>query len=53
MFKREEEGAASVPDLDKILRLSEIFKVSTDYLLKDEIEEEENKEESEPQCFCL
>ena len=47
------QSGASVPDLDKILRLSEIFKVSTDYLLKDEIEEEENKEESEPQCFCL
>lgn len=42
------ESGASVPDLDKILRLSEIFKVSTDYLLKDEIEEEENKEEPEP-----
>lgn len=33
------EGAQSVPDLDKILRLSELFGVSTDYLLKDEIEE--------------
>ncbi len=42
------ESGASVPDLDKILRLSEIFKVSTDYLLKDEIEEEEKKEEPEP-----
>ena len=42
------ESGASVPDLDKILRLSEIFKVSTDYLLKDEIEEEKKKEEPEP-----
>ena len=33
------EGAQSVPDMDKILRLSRIFGVSTDYLLKDEIEE--------------
>lgn len=32
------EGAQSVPDLEKIIRLSELFGVSTDYLLKDEIE---------------
>lgn len=31
------EGARSVPDMNKILRLSEVFAVSTDYLLKDEI----------------
>ena len=31
------EGALSIPDLDKILLLSEIFGVSTDYLLKDEL----------------
>lgn len=30
------EGALSIPDLDKILLMSEIFGVSTDYLLKDE-----------------
>ena len=35
------EGAQSVPDLDKMIRLSELFGVSTDYLLKDEIEETE------------
>jgi len=35
------EGAQSVPDLDKLLKLSEIFGVSTDYLLKDELEIEE------------
>lgn len=34
------EGALSIPDLDKILLLSEIFGVSTDYLLKDELGEE-------------
>ena len=32
------EGAQSIPDIDKILQLSRIFSVSTDYLLKDEIE---------------
>lgn len=32
------ESGASVPDLDRILKLSEIFAVSTDYLLKEEIE---------------
>ncbi|MDO4280233.1 MAG: helix-turn-helix transcriptional regulator [Peptococcaceae bacterium] len=30
------ESGASIPDLDKILRLSEVFGVSTDYLLKDD-----------------
>ena len=29
------ESASSMPDLDKILKMSEIFGVSTDYLLKD------------------
>ena len=33
------EGAQSVPDLEKMVRLSKLFGVSTDYLLKDEIEE--------------
>lgn len=33
------ESGASIPDLDKIIKLSSIFNVSTDYLLKDEIEE--------------
>ncbi len=35
------EGAQSVPDLDKILKLCQVFGVSTDYLLKEEIEEPE------------
>lgn len=34
------ESAQSVPDLDKVLKLSNIFGVTTDYLLKDEIETE-------------
>lgn len=29
------ESDASIPDLDKIIKMSEIFEVSTDYLLKD------------------
>ena len=31
------EGAQSVPDLDKILKMCQVFGVSTDYLLKEEI----------------
>ncbi|CUX51295.1 helix-turn-helix domain-containing protein [Clostridium sp. C105KSO13] len=34
------ESTAAIPDLDKIIKLSEIFEVSTDYLLKDELEDE-------------
>lgn len=34
------ESAMSVPELDKVLQLSEIFEVSTDYLLKDDREED-------------
>lgn len=43
------ESAQSVPDLDKILKLAEIFGVTTDYLLKDEKtsegRQEKNREE--------
>ena len=35
------ESASSIPDLDKILKMSEVFGVSTDYLLKDSNEPEE------------
>jgi transcriptional regulator with XRE-family HTH domain len=35
------ESAQTVPDLQKILQLAELFGVTTDYLLKDEIETEE------------
>ena len=35
------ESAQTIPDLGKILLLSALFGVTTDYLLKDEIEEEE------------
>lgn len=34
------ESAASIPDIDRILALSRLFEVSTDYLLKDELENE-------------
>lgn len=33
------ESAQAVPDLTRIIKMAEIFSVSTDYLLKDEIEE--------------
>ncbi len=33
------ESAQSIPDLNKILAMSELFGVSTDYLLKDNVEE--------------
>ena len=34
------ESAGAVPDLQRILQMSELFGVSTDYLLKDEMEKE-------------
>ena len=34
------EGAQSVPDLGKILQLSTLFGVTTDYLLKDDLADE-------------
>lgn len=33
------EGDQSIPDMDKIVQMSRIFNVTTDFLLKDEIEE--------------
>ena len=41
------EGAQTVPDLEKMVRLSRLFGVSTDYLLKDEIEEADGAAEEE------
>lgn len=35
------EGAQSIPDYEKLIRLSHLLGVSIDYLLKDEMEEEE------------
>ena len=34
------EGAQSVPDMDKVVQMSRLFSVTTDFLLKDEIEEQ-------------
>ena len=41
------EGAQSIPDMDKIIKLSNLFSVSIDYLMKDEIEEPEYVEEKD------
>ncbi len=38
-FVSKWEGAQATPDLQKILKMSELFSVSTDYLLKDELED--------------
>lgn len=45
------EGAQSVPDMDKVVQMSRLFGVTTDFLLKDELSEEadytrENKAKS-------
>ena len=42
------EGAQSVPDMSRIIQLSELFGVSTDYLLKDNIGQVEPSQESAP-----
>lgn len=38
------ESTSSIPDLDKIMKLSELFGVSTDYLLKDSLGDPEPEE---------
>lgn len=38
------ESAGAVPDLQRIIQLSELFSVSTDYLLKDEMEVEKSSD---------
>lgn len=50
------EGAQTIPDLEKILQLSQLFGVTTDYLLKDEIVDEEfiqDGEDSASRCITL
>ena len=37
----ESEGAQSVPDMQKVVQMSRLFSVTTDFLLKDELSEEE------------
>ncbi len=39
------EGALSIPDMSRIIQLSELFGVSTDYLLKDNLEHPELTQE--------
>jgi transcriptional regulator with XRE-family HTH domain len=41
------ESAQAIPDLERILCLSRLFGVSTDYLLKDEMKDEDFTEEDE------
>ena len=36
------ESGASIPDIDEIIAMSGLFGVSTDYLLKDDVEKELN-----------
>ena len=45
------EGAQSIPDMDKVVQMSRLFGVTTDYLLKDEIEAAEptvNEDDHQP-----
>ena len=46
------EGAQSVPDMSRIIQLSELFGVSTDYLLKDNLEQTELSQESVPDTLA-
>lgn len=47
------EGTTSIPDLNKIIKLSQIFGVSTDYLLKDNIEQAEFTGEDADENFPM
>lgn len=40
------ESGQSVPDVEKLVKLSELFGVSTDYLLKDDLNEQQSNEAS-------
>ena len=42
------EGAQSVPDMARVLQMSELFGVSTDYLLKDNLEAAEPAQQEDP-----
>lgn len=43
------EGAQAIPDIKKIIMMAEIFNVSTDYLLKDEMEPDDLKDMQIPE----
>jgi len=45
------EGAQTVPDIEKILMLGSLFGVTTDYLLKDELENEEFTDDNDGSCM--
>lgn len=44
------ESTSSIPDLDKIIKLSEIFGVSTDYLLRDSMGKAEPEEDADEEA---
>lgn len=46
------EGAQAIPELEKLIRLSELFGVSIDYLLKDEIEADESSAPAQDVPAC-
>lgn len=45
------ESANSIPDINRIIELAKLFEVTTDYLLKDDIEEIELSNEEESSRF--
>ena len=45
------ESAAAIPDINRIIELARLFEVTTDYLLKDDIEKTEYSEECETDNF--
>lgn len=47
------ESGNSIPELDKILNMSRIFHVTTDYLLKDELEQPESVQSTSPDTDAL
>ena len=48
------EGAQSVPDMQKVVQMSRLFDVTTDYLLKEELSEPEPAESAAPlRCVTM
>lgn len=45
------ESAQSVPDMGRVVQMSELFGVSTDYLLKDALEKAEPSEDAPPESM--
>lgn len=45
------ESAQSIPDIEKVIRLSELFNVTTDYLFKDELEDVEYIEGNDSKAY--